>query len=859
MIKNNFKFTQDNYSDAYKEAARQGKPLVAIFGSFENNNSRSLIQGSLAQSGATKDAIYIYVDPTKCKDAALKQFANAQLAGGHNAVISIVFGVKPGQNGKPEPEPYTFRWQGADRSMVPSFQQAISQAQERMNGYRGQFNTGEKPPAPKPVEKPVTNPPARPDTTPDTTHRPHDRVNRHHERPVKPVPDTSDLYRYDGSGKKPAPATNDLYQYDGSGKKPGADQRPTNPSYAEFMERMDRANQIFKGDQNNPGYHQTHQQLTQDLAAFKKLVQQNHGNLDDNKKEQAIRLLNHAGQQLERQQQILTNSLKEIGDMPAGKARADQLKQMLKQDATCLNEPRHTLQSMILQQETIKQQNLDQAQRQKDDAQRQADQAAQRQRQNTADAAVRQAHDSLDRANRDSLKWNSVKEQEQARLGTAMSEARNNFPEINKPGQILGNGKFDLLDSGKAHAKMNDVRSSWSSDNTNHNAMANVAELQRMGQWRQLVGEATKQGPSTADQRQEQMLLFQGVTGAGKPFSGYDFGFDGGGKLQNHGAVWTSRCADAMVTTTKPGADRKLASTLVPQALCDNNVPEADKLRLLDGLKNLTTKDQTGNAPLTREQEIVILTQALKADRTKQFDSHYGDDLAPAHIRSRNQTAQPKEVTQYLKHDKQDQIEFQTALMKRLGDLKAVEAADALNVVKDHPIQAPLARVAEDQLARINPSVNQLRTDIISNPLLAPADRAQQLDADTNADPRADRRAAAVIRYFGNQKFSNANQPGFSKLTGLLDDSNEATTVRLAAASVLSDSQVPDARVKAAKFAADLFCAKDPVQQYKDDAGDILGRMVPNNQAREMFLSDGRVVVFYHGADGKITYANKNK
>ena len=31
MIQQKFKYTQDNYADAYKEAARTGKPLVAIF------------------------------------------------------------------------------------------------------------------------------------------------------------------------------------------------------------------------------------------------------------------------------------------------------------------------------------------------------------------------------------------------------------------------------------------------------------------------------------------------------------------------------------------------------------------------------------------------------------------------------------------------------------------------------------------------------------------------------------------------------------------------------------------------------------------------------------------------------------
>ncbi len=141
MIKQNFKYTQDNYGDAYKEAARSGKPLVAIFGSFEHNNTRHLVQNALpeAQNGAAKDAVYIYVDRAKCKDGALASFADSQLAGGHNAAVSVVFTVKPGKDGSLQPEAANFRWQGSDRSMIGSFNQAISQAHEKMESYKGQF------------------------------------------------------------------------------------------------------------------------------------------------------------------------------------------------------------------------------------------------------------------------------------------------------------------------------------------------------------------------------------------------------------------------------------------------------------------------------------------------------------------------------------------------------------------------------------------------------------------------------------------------------------------------------------------------------------------------------------------------
>jgi hypothetical protein len=159
MVKDRFKFTQDNTYEAYQEAAKRGLPVVAIFGSWEHNNSRSLIQNALPYADPRGDkAVYIYIDPAKCPPGKLADFANAQFAGGHNAAISLVYSVKPGADGKPEPEPCVFRWQGSHPSMIPSFNNALSEAQRRMDSYKGKFSLDAPVAPPPPAAKPEAPP-----------------------------------------------------------------------------------------------------------------------------------------------------------------------------------------------------------------------------------------------------------------------------------------------------------------------------------------------------------------------------------------------------------------------------------------------------------------------------------------------------------------------------------------------------------------------------------------------------------------------------------------------------------------------------------------------------------------------------
>jgi hypothetical protein len=128
MIKDNFKYTQENFPAACKEAAAKGVPIVVVCGGWEHNNSRSLIQESLPQArqGAGNEAVYVYVDRAKCKNQELARLADSQFAGGHNAAVSVVFSLKPAADGKPTLGESLFRWQGGHSSA-------------KMDPYKGQF------------------------------------------------------------------------------------------------------------------------------------------------------------------------------------------------------------------------------------------------------------------------------------------------------------------------------------------------------------------------------------------------------------------------------------------------------------------------------------------------------------------------------------------------------------------------------------------------------------------------------------------------------------------------------------------------------------------------------------------------
>ncbi len=134
--------------DAYAEAIRTGKPLVVVMGKFDGNNPKNVVDQT--QKNAKNDAVYLYVDPTTCKDEQLKAYAEQRLKGGHNASMTDVFEFTPGQDGKPDMKK-VYSWQGGDPSMIASFKDALSTTRDNMTANKDKFS--KEPIGPAEIEK----------------------------------------------------------------------------------------------------------------------------------------------------------------------------------------------------------------------------------------------------------------------------------------------------------------------------------------------------------------------------------------------------------------------------------------------------------------------------------------------------------------------------------------------------------------------------------------------------------------------------------------------------------------------------------------------------------------------------------
>lgn len=182
-VKSNFEFTHDNAQQAMNKAAREGKPLVMVFGGSQLPHTQQLLEGGVA-SMKQKDAVYMYVDVDKVDpNSQLGQLAASKVKP-YNIAYTMVAGVSPDGSGKPVLDSPSLITPGMLGDTVNSVHQYIDYAGNNMRGRK--FNVPEDSITPKPPDqltpKPSDQTPKPADQTPKPGQTPQDKVD-----PAKPT------------------------------------------------------------------------------------------------------------------------------------------------------------------------------------------------------------------------------------------------------------------------------------------------------------------------------------------------------------------------------------------------------------------------------------------------------------------------------------------------------------------------------------------------------------------------------------------------------------------------------------------------------------------------------------------------
>lgn len=159
-IKKKFKYTDQNYGQALNAAAREGKPVVLIFGSKKTNDTQRLIDGKLPYTQGNRDnAIFCYVDMDRVQqnpNSEMARYVNKHVRPGNN-VYTMVFSVSPGRNGEPIPDSPHLAWFGAGDYTAFSINRNIGIGEKTMRGRKGSFRVPDESAEPKDKSEPVTD------------------------------------------------------------------------------------------------------------------------------------------------------------------------------------------------------------------------------------------------------------------------------------------------------------------------------------------------------------------------------------------------------------------------------------------------------------------------------------------------------------------------------------------------------------------------------------------------------------------------------------------------------------------------------------------------------------------------------
>ncbi|MBC8000720.1 MAG: hypothetical protein IAF58_22420 [Leptolyngbya sp.] len=136
-----FKYTDQNYDQALKDAARKGQPVVAVFGSKDCPDTQKLLDTvqKSQQAGGKDRATYVYIEMDRVREnpnSGLAKFSEGIRK--DNLAHTILFTQKPDANGNPVPEAAMMTaWGGRDQ-IANTINTHIGYGEQAMRGR--QFN-----------------------------------------------------------------------------------------------------------------------------------------------------------------------------------------------------------------------------------------------------------------------------------------------------------------------------------------------------------------------------------------------------------------------------------------------------------------------------------------------------------------------------------------------------------------------------------------------------------------------------------------------------------------------------------------------------------------------------------------------
>lgn len=250
---------------------------------------------------------------------------------------------------------------------------------------------------------------------------------------------------------------------------------------------------------------------------------------------------------------------------------------------------------------------------------------------------------------------------------------------------------------------------------------------------------------------------------------------------------WRKDAAASLAAACGTGTgSRDMTAHYIEQGLTATSGLSAEsRIAMLAGLKELAVPNRAGEAGITREKLAQTLTRALELE---------------------------------LRRPSADQSEqFQAALVRELKEMKYRMAVPVFDGMARSRFQS-VKDAANEALVELRDSVSLMWDQTVADQNGTPPQRAERVRlalADTN---NGERTVQEIFSAYKGSRISDAKDPGLAQLQVAMQDTNER--VRLAAARVLIDSQLPNnnpTKAKAIQVLADLVMTSSTAG-YRTDA-----------------------------------------